>query len=419
MSQFNISKRLAQVKPGTIHAGVDLALDKNVVGVINEKAQYLDRFSFPNNRSGYEFFYQRLEELRQKQQASQVVVAMEPTNYFWKLLANYLEEKQVSYHLVNAFTVKRYREGNQLDRSKDDRRDAAQIAELSRNGNYTQTYLQKGSYEELHQLVTLYAQLQKNIRREKQVLWALVGQAFPELWQVFRERNGAMLETLLLTCAPAALIRQMSLDDFIAQLRDAHSGKRLLRKKLAQLHQLAETSVGLTEGLSALQLAIRTHLKLLQTLQPQLETVVTNMIAELTCLPEAQYLLSIPTLKELSAAIFIAEVGDPSRYHSASEWVKLAGIQPAPNSSGKKQRSPTPMSHQGRPRLRSLLYFICLRLIQYDTYFAKLYRYLQIRKENPLTKMQAIGVLMNKLLHICWGLIHNQTFYNPSFAQSI
>jgi transposase len=77
------------------------------------------------------------------------------------------------------------------------------------------------------------------------------------------------------------------------------------------------------------------------------------------------------------------------------------------------------MSHQGRPRLRTLLYFTCLRMVQYDTHFTQLYAYLQRRSDNPLTKMQALGVLMNKLLHIWWALIHNQTFYNPSFDQSI
>ena len=77
------------------------------------------------------------------------------------------------------------------------------------------------------------------------------------------------------------------------------------------------------------------------------------------------------------------------------------------------------MSHQGRPRLRTLLYFACLRMVQYDPHFAQLYADLQRRQKNPLTKMQALGVLMNKLLHILWALIQNQTFYNPYFAQSI
>ena len=165
-----------QVQPGALHVGVDLALEKNVVIVINEKAQRLDHFSFPQDRGGYDYFLQRMEGLRQKHQAGEIIVAMEPSNYFWKLLAKELEEKKIPYHLVNAYTVKKHREGNQLDRSKDDRRDAGQIAELSRNGHYTETRLQKGAYEELRQYATLYDQLIQSLRREKNVLWGLVGQ---------------------------------------------------------------------------------------------------------------------------------------------------------------------------------------------------------------------------------------------------
>jgi hypothetical protein len=58
-------------------------------------------------------------------------------------------------------------------------------------------------------------------------------------------------------------------------------------------------------------------------------------------------------------------------------------------------------------------------MVQYDTNFAQLYSYLQRRPDNPLTNMQALGVLTNKLSHIWWALIHNQTFYNPSFSQSV
>jgi transposase len=166
-------------------------------------------------------------------------------------------------------------------------------------------------------------------------------------------------------------------------------------------------------------LAIQLHLVELQTFQKQLKRVTNAMTTCLATLPEAPYLLSVKSLQTVSAAIFLAEVGDPNRYQTAAQWVKLAGIQPAPNISGKKQRSQTPMSHQGRARLRTMLFFTCLRLVQQDDHFAQIYAHLQRRQNNPLTKMQALGVLMNKLLHILWALIHNQTFYNPSFGQSI
>ena len=419
MSKSNIAKQLAQVQPGTLHVGVDLALEKNVVVVVNEKAERLDHFSFPQDRGGYDYFLRRLEGLRQKNHATKVVVAMEPTNYFWKLLARELEEKQQTYRLVNSYTVKKHREGDQLDRSKDDRRDAGQIAELSRNGKTTQTQLQKGAYEDLRQYATLYHQLMQSIRREKAILWGLSGQVFPELIQVFKDLDGETCRALLMTCAAAATIRQMFLEAFLVQVRAAYSGKRLFTSKLKSVYQLAIRSIGVTNGLQAIQLAIQVHLTHLQVFETQLEQVTGAMTTCLFSIPEAPYLLSCTFLKAASAAIFLAEVGDPQRYQAAAQWVKLAGIQPAPNTSGKKQRSRTPMSHQGRPRLRTLLYFTCLRMVQHDPHFAQLYSHLQRRPNNPLTKMQALGVLMNKLLHIWWALIHNQTFYNPSFGQSI
>jgi transposase len=419
MSKSNTARQLAQVQPGSLHAGVDLALEKNVVVVINEKAQRLDRFSFPQDRGGYEYFLQRLDGLCRKHQAPEVAVAMEPSNYFWKLLARELEEKKIPYHLVNAYTVKKHREGNQLDRSKDDRRDAEQIAELSRNGHYTETHLQKGAYEELRQYATLYDQLTRNLCREKNILWGLVGQVFPELSQVFKDLSGETAQALLRTCVPAAHIRTLGVEDFIVQVRKAYLGKRLLVSKLRQVHHLATASIGVTEGLQAIHLAIQVHLDELLTFQKQLNQAASAMTACLASLPEAPYLLSMKSLHTVSVAIFLAEVGDPYRYHASAQWVKLAGIQPAPNTSGKKQRSLTPMSHQGRSRLRTMLYFTCLRLVHQDDHFAQLYTHLQRRQNNPLTKMQALGVLMNKLLHILWALIQNQTFYNPSFAQSI
>lgn len=416
MSNSSIAKKLRQVPSGILHVGVDLGLEKNVVIVLNERAERVERFHFATDRGGYQYFLERMTRIRQNQQASGLVIALEPTNYFWKLLAGALEEQGIPYRLVNAYTVKKHREGDQLDRSKDDPRDAEQIAELSRTGHFTETRLQEGAYEELRQYATLYAQTVQAIRREEQAIWGLAGQAFPELTQVFKDLEGGTSRALLLSCAGATSIRQMTESDFLARVRAAYTGKKFQRSKVVQAYHLAATTIGVSEGLQALQLAIQIHFSNLQTLQASLKQITHAMTTCLATLPEAPYLLSMKSWKATSAALFLAEVGDPNRYQSAAQWVKMAGIQPVPNTSGKKQRSKTPMSHHGRAHLRTLLYFTCLRLIQYDPHFAQLYSHLQRRSNNPLTKMQAIGVLMNKLLHILWALVQNHTYYRSSFA---
>ena len=107
-------------------------------------------------------------------------------------------------------------------------------------------------------------------------------------------------------------------------MRIAYAGKRMLVKKLRQAYQLAATSIGLTEGFSAIQLGIEAHLNELHTLQQHLQQVAQAMTRCLASLPEAPFVRSI--LGEISAAMLLAEVGDPGRYQAAAQWVKLAGI---------------------------------------------------------------------------------------------
>ncbi len=419
MAKSTLSKKLANVKPGTLFVGVDLALDRNVAVVLTERAKRLTRFGFPNNRDGYDYFYRRLEAVQNGQQSPAVLVGMEPTNYFWKLLAADLEQHQpdYQYRLVNPYTVKKNREGDQLDRSKDDNRDAFTIGDLLRTGKYTETRLLHGQYAELRQYVTLYTRLQRDIRRQKTLIRNTAGQLFPELPCVFKDLTGETALAMLHRYAAATVVREMSQDRFIVNVRTDFKGKRLMVSKLCRIHALSTRSVGLKDGVQALQLALRLHVEALEALRQQLEEVRTALVDTFLSLPESNYLLSMHGLGVVTAAIILSEIGDPSRYTNGRQLIKLAGTQPVLNTSGRKTRSKTPMSHKGRPRLRTALFFAVMRLIQVDDAFARRYLHLQTREKNPLTKMQALGVLMNKLLRILWALMRNCTFYNQNFQR--
>ena len=168
MSHRTLTRKLAKIKPGTLFVGVDLALDHNVAVVMGERAERLARFSFPSTRDGYDFFYRQVTVIRDHHQAPAVMIGMEPTNYFWKLLAADLEvhRAEYEYHLINPYTVKQRRQGDQLDRSKDDNRDAFTIADLLRTGKYTDTQLLHGDYAELRQYGLLYHRLGRDLQRQ-------------------------------------------------------------------------------------------------------------------------------------------------------------------------------------------------------------------------------------------------------------
>jgi transposase len=214
------------------------------------------------------------------------------------------------------------------------------------------------------------------------------------------------------------VIRDLSEEDFIAAVRRDFTGDRLLVSKLRDAHALAANSVGLEDGAQALQLMVSQQLQTLALLHRQWEETCEAMTDCFLALPESRYLLSIRGLGLVSATIILAEIGDPSHYHHGRQWIKLAGSQPMPNLSGRKTRSKTPMSRKGRSRLRTTLFFAVLRLVQKDDVFGREYLRLRQRDNNPLTKMQALGALMNKLLRIMWALVRKQTFSNPAFVHT-
>jgi transposase len=317
--------------------------------------------------------------------------------------------------LVNAYTVKKHREGRQLDRSKDDARDAYAIADVLRSGWHTHTRLLRGGYAQLRQYAVLYDRLKKDIRRQKNLIHPMVGQLFPELRHIFKDLAGETASALLKRHGAAAKIRQMSCADFIAAVRADLDGSRLLVSRLRRVHALAKRSVGLAEGATALQLTLRFHIETLESLRTRLETVRQRLLDTFLGLPESRYWLSIHDLGAVTAAIILAEIGDPSHYRHAGQWVKLAGTQPVPNTSGRKSRSRTPMSRKGRPRLRTCLLFAVMRLVQNDPGFAREYQRFQQRPQNPLAPMQALGAMMNRLLRILWALVRHERLYDPNY----
>lgn len=407
-----LTRKLAIIEPDMLIAGIDLAGEKNVAIVINQQARRLGRVTFSHSQAGYQHLRQELGRLCQRHGARQVMVGMEPTNHYWKLVAANLERDETPYRLVNAYTVKKHREGDQLDRAKDDQRDGFVIADLIRTGKFTETQRLTGIYEELRQCSGYYDRVRQDISRKKTQLRQAVGQTFPELGHVFKDLTGQTAWAMLQRHGSAHRIREMAWADFLAGVRADYQGCRLQRAKLHQAYHLAHESVGLRDTL-LLEWSIQAILQTLELLQSQLAQVKEQLVNLFERVPAAPYLLSLG-LGQVTTARIVAEIGNPAAYTSARQLVKLAGIQPSPNQSGQKSRSATPMSGKGRARLRTALYFAGLRLIQTDEAFAAYYHHLQHRPHNPLTPVQAIGVLMRKMLHILWSLWRTRSPYNPA-----
>lgn len=413
------AKHMATIPAGTLFAGIDLSLDDLIVVVLNATSAQLDRFRADNSAAGYEQLRQRLQRTVEKHQASGVWVGMEPTNYYWKQVGYDLERHQIPFRLVNALTVKRHREGDHLDRSKDDWRDAFTIADLLRNGKFTETQLPRGVYAELQAGYTAYQRLRQDRGRQSTLLITTVRQLFPEFEQVFKNISTGTASAAIQAGLEPRVISATAENTYVASVRSHYVGNRFHAVRVRRLYALAAHSQGYPEATTALRLMAQQQLETLHMLDRQAEQLLCTLLKLFHTLPEAPYLLSIQGLPAPSALGLVAYTGDLRQYPHGSALIKLAGTQPTPNVSGRKTYSQTPFSHQGRSGLRTVAFFITLRLLTQNEAIHYHYQRLTTRAEHPLPKMQAVGACMNKLLWYVWHVANRRERYDCARWRSL
>jgi transposase len=371
-----------------------------------------------NDQSGFTDALKRCDDLRVRAGATTCVFGIEAGAHYWRNLAYFLDEQKQRLHLINPFTLKRQRDGNDLMRRKNDYRDGEMAAQLLREGKYTWTTLPQGNYAELKAAHGLYQQALLHAAQVKlQLITALDG-LFPEFMTVFKGVDGQTALAILTTCPNPATIAGMSLDEFRERIRCALGGRRLAEKKVRAVHQLASQTVGVRADAETQTLAVQLLADRLAYAQTQRQLAEEHLLDVFFQHDESRYLLSIHGLGAVNAAGILAHIGDVRAYSSVKQLPKLAGIVPIENSSADHAAKRTPMSKKGRPNFRLILYRAVIGLLRHNDTIKQYVTRLTQRPvaEHPLKKKEAVGAAMNKLLHIVYALLTKQQMFDPAYA---
>ncbi|MFB5193296.1 transposase, partial [Alicyclobacillus fastidiosus] len=159
-----------------------------------------------------------------------------------------------------------------------------------------------------------------------------------------------------------------------------------------QLLSAASTSIGITEGLQMARRELQILLGQYDLLHAQLEQLLTEIEQLVGQIPGVTQMMSVPGIGLVTAAGFIAEVGDISSYAHPRQIQKLAGLNLKENSSG-SHNGRRQITKRGRPKLRALLFRCVIPLIAKNAEFKSLHKYYTERPENPLKKVQSIIAL--------------------------
>lgn len=413
--QNNIARKLAQIPANHLIAGIDPHKNMYAVVIMDQQAKIYTKFKIGNSRSEFERLVEKAKSQVVQMGASGVIFSIEAGSHYWRNLAYFLDEQRLAFHLVNPFTLKRQREGDDLNRRKSDYRDATAAAELMRTGKYTETHLLQEKYADLRALYQAYRRQNKDNSRITNLARGLLDGLFPEFCRVFKNPFGKTAAAVLLAGPSPQIVASQTMDEFVAAVRDRYQGKRLCLKKLQQLHEVAGDSIGVKAGSEAVTMELQMLVMKHQVLAMQKEEVERKLQDLIQKLEEYKYVSTISGLGTLTIAGMVAEIGPLEHYGNAKDLVKLAGSNPIQNESADKGHEHTPMSRKGRAGLRSCLWRAAIGLLRSNEEFQAWAERLRNRASNanPLHKREVLGAVMNKLLRVYFALVSKKQVYQP------
>ena len=408
---FNTNEKINQVSENTLVIGIDIAKHKHFACAIDDRGRVLQK-SFPiyQTREGFEGFYQRLLTLKNTHNKKEILIGFEPTGHYWMNLAHFLTHYGIPYVMVNPMHVNRSKELDDNLQTKNDQKDALVIARLMKDGRFSYPRILKGIEAELRNGATLRSKMQEDLNALQNRIIRWVDRFFPEYTDVFKNFGKMAYATLEMTPLPSD-IQGKSPEELLFLYRQVDGLKSPQLPKAKQLVEVAQDSIGLTEGVMMAKFEIATLLSQSKLIQAQLDELSAHLEALAQQMPDYVYLASIPGIGATTIVELLSEVGSLSQYEHPRQLIKLAGLTLRENSSG-KQKGQKRISKRGRRKLRALLFRVMMPLIKHNTAFKALHEYYTTRQINPLRKKQSIVVLCGKLLKVLHGLCTKKRMFN-------
>jgi transposase len=407
-----VASKLRQIPRGYLIIGVDPHKKTHAAVLITQDFTTHAKFKFSNTMEGLEMMLQRTKAEMIKTGCRGVIFAIETGGHYWRNLAYFLDERGIPFHFINQFTLKRRREGKDLNRRKNDYRDSEVAAQLLCTGEFTESKLPQGVYAELRAAHNAYRRLVKERTRITNLLKGLLDSLFPEFTQVFKDPCALTAMSVLSTCAIPKVISNMSEDEFMTTVKTGHHG-RLMRKKLLVLHHIARTSIGIEASAGSVSMEISFLVEKFNLIKQHIHTIEGTLVRLVDETEEGKYLLSIRGLNYIAVAGLLAEIGSFKQYRNAKQLVKMAGSNPTESESAGKRGSHTPMSKHGRPVLRYCAWTSVIPMLRFNSDFRAWAKNMRDRPihANPLNGREVVGACLNRLLRLSFALAKKQSYY--------
>ncbi|ACN29510.1 transposase [Thermosipho africanus TCF52B] len=414
MKQKSINKKISRITQDTLIVGIDVAKRTHWIRMMDFRGiDLIKPFKINNTMDGIKMLEEKIKSVKEENKLNKVVLGMEPSGHYWKVLAWQMKiSKEIDYLVgVNPYHVKKSKEFDDNSPGKSDRKDAGVIARLIRDGRYFDIYLPEDIYGELRVITTTREQLVNKRKNAKNMVISVMDEYFPEYEKIYKNIFSEGSIKLLKTHPFPKEIIEVGIEEIEKVLKKSTNGKDW-KSRAQKIYESAKKSIGVREGQKSAKIKLRMLLEEIEFLTSQIEELEKEMEKLVEETEEGEYIKSVPGIGAIMTAIILGEIGDINRFKSWKEIRKLAGLNLYEVSSG-EHKGKTRITKRGRPLLRKIIYLMAQTTLKHNHEIRKKYEQLRRREKNPLKAVQALIAIGLKMIRIVFKLAKSKIKYEP------
>jgi len=415
LEEFRQLKKEIRGSQDYLIVGIDVAKNNHnaFFGTATGKTLF-KRLVFENTIEGFKRLLIQADAVKIQHNITKTVFGLEPTANYHKPLGEFLIKGNHMVVLVSGVAVKRNRELLDGRWDKHDTKDSANVADLISQGKCLFYEYPPMALRELRNLLSLKRRLKKQEHGLKvRIRNHVLAQYFPEMDSYYGQSESDSL-AIVKWCLNPSVIAGLEYEQFLQLVAPQKRGI-WHENRLKAIWKKAVDSIGCDAGKS-LEFEAKAMVEALEHIR---ETIrATDAKIKEICLqfPEYSYLLTIPGFGPDVSSKVLAAIGDPFRFETGKQVLKMAGMDLSANRSGKNSDSAIPViSKKGKAYLRYALYQAALIASIRDRHFIVYYtNKLRGREKERGIKTKMRVKLAAKLLIIAWTLMKKkEVFYTP------
>lgn len=373
--------------------------------ILDSKKQPVEEnFQLDDTHLGHSQLYEQLVVFFKKYPEAKLHAAVESTggyeNNWYSTLCKFQGSLNIETARLNPEGVSHNSKAD-LKRVITDKVSARSIAEYLVAHPDKVIYQQQDYWGSLRKQWSFVKMLTKQSTQLLNQLESLLYSANPELLKYCQEETPAWVLKLLKQYPTAAKL---------AKARPSTISRipYISMKRAKELITTAKTSVAsaadsITEQL--IRATVSQILQLKRTIKVQ-----TQIMAKECAIPEIELLKTFTGIGDYSAIGLMLEIQTVERFATAKKLSSFFGVHPVFKTSGDGAAG-FRMSKKGRKEPRVILFMVAISAINGNPLIRDIY---QDHVEKGMKKMVAIGLCMHKILRIIYGMLKNNTPFNPA-----